>query len=95
MGSASMSDSIEDPVVVKPDTDSNKALVKEGIEPDNTYGRHPTRLINTHVIVTVKKASFRLSFNSLKSFLPEIIENNKPVNKASEELIMKCIILSW
>lgn len=33
-GSASISVKMEDPVVVKPDTDSKKALVKKGMAPE-------------------------------------------------------------
>ena len=46
------------PVVVKPETVSNKALVKSGISPFMIKGRHPNRLNSIQEKATVTKPSF-------------------------------------
>ena len=58
MGSASMSVSIVEPVVVNPDTISKKALSNLGIQPLNTKGRAPNTDQSIHASATITKPSF-------------------------------------
>jgi hypothetical protein len=59
-GRDSMSVRIDAPVVVKPETDSKKALKNEGIEREMRYGADPIRHIRSQDSVTVRLASFWL-----------------------------------
>jgi hypothetical protein len=52
------------PVVVNPDTDSNKASVNEGIEPEKMYGRAPNIENKIHDKETIKPPSFFVRFSS-------------------------------
>ena len=53
-GNISTSVNIEAPVVEKPETDSNNALINEEVVPDSEYGRAPVTTRIIHEIVTVK-----------------------------------------
>jgi hypothetical protein len=56
--------------VVKPEVDSNKASVKDGIVPLKRYGRVPNKVRITHERVTARYPSLLLDF-SLSAFLEE------------------------
>ena len=51
-GSSSISANTVAPVVVKPDTDSNRAAIGDSIVPDNRYGKAPTTPTATQAIET-------------------------------------------
>ena len=57
MGRLSTSASTEAPVVVKPDTVSNRAEMGSGMAPDNTKGTAPMTLITTQVRAAVTQLS--------------------------------------
>lgn len=92
LGKASISVRIDDPVVVKPDTDSKKAFVKEGMAPEKIKGKHPTKLIYNHEKVTRKKASFRFIESSASFFVTK--KKEKPIVPEINEAYKKGIILS-
>src|SRR5699024_3197340 len=56
---ASTSDRMEEPVVVKPETISNRASTKEGISPVSTKGTAPNRLRTTQARAAAANPSFR------------------------------------
>jgi hypothetical protein len=53
-GRISMSVRMDDPVVVKPDTDSKNASINEGMAPERRYGKEPIRLSVNQEMVTVR-----------------------------------------
>ena len=57
LGTISMFLKIEDPVVVNPETHSKNASAKDGMEPENKYGKVPKRDMITHPILTMTKLS--------------------------------------
>jgi hypothetical protein len=53
---------MEAPVVVNPEADSKKALMKEGIVPEKIYGSDPIPERTSHDNVTARYASRLLAF---------------------------------
>ena len=75
LGKDSISDKIVAPVVVYPDTLSNHALIREKSPPHNTYGNIPNIQDSTQENTIIKKPSFRLIFECLRTN----ISGNRPV----------------
>ncbi len=92
LGKASISVKMDDPVVVKPETDSKNAFVKEGMAPEKIKGKHPTKLMYNHEKVTRKNASFRF-IESSELFLVAIKSEN-PITPEINEAYKKGDILS-
>ena len=63
LGIASISVSIEAPVVLKPEHDSNTASANPGIAPEIINGAAPTREQTSHVRDTTKNPSLDLNFS--------------------------------
>lgn len=63
LGSFSTSERIVAPVVVKPETLSKKASVKEGIAPEMMKGKVPKKLAAIQAAATIKKDSFGVKEN--------------------------------
>ena len=87
-GKDSISSNMVEPVVVKPDIVSKKALVKTGILPDIKYGRQPKRVINSQPPTTIRYPSRFLISELLCFFVSNLIRKPEkmvipPHNKKS------------
>lgn len=63
------------PVVVKPETVSKKASIKDGMLPENKNGKEPKNEKKIQPNVTINKASFAL----ILLVLTEILDIGKPI----------------
>jgi len=76
-GRDSTSENIEEPVVVKPLADSNKASAKLVVAPESTNGTAPARHAIVHVITTIRIPSRGpRGFTGLNPYNPPAIATN-------------------
>ena len=82
-GKLSRPDNTVDPVVVKPQIDSNKASVKDNSKSEKIKGNEPKIAINTQLNVVSKNACFKLMLRSSDLFAKiKIIPKKRLINDA-------------